>query len=569
MTTRLQSAFDAPIYGEATFGTESDPRSEKKYVGGIVVDGAKSRDIFNADTAYLQGGTLLGKITTGGLYRPTIVGVLGGAVSSGAGQTSVTITAASAVEIARLISVAGGNVSLKIVGPPSNGGTVAATAVTATAATGTTLTVSSVTLPAITNGSYITLADGSETPLGFLNAMFAQRVTDYSGTSVNTPVAKFCISGDIEVGGVDAFSVINADCVTYLFSLLKGGVPDPLPASLFSTGTSFLGNQGSYRRVTNTRQVAPMTQWGAPPVPVQPMDMSEIPVKLLSSRISLPFDPTVFTNLQSFSGANAQRYAEDVVSYQTGELKRRLMNLVAAAKMSVLTLGKIYADSSGNLLPTSSGASAAFTYDAGIPSANIDTIANLTGVSGAWSTAGTDAVKQITTLKKYALGGSSTIGGSGYPIKYAIYGKNVSGVLRGLTQFTNNVNGNFQKATEAYNTTEIPDGFLGLNWVPGYTHFYQDSSNAYQTILGDNQVIFIPEPTNDWQELLTGTTPIPTQFGTVSSDAGAQLAGTIQHAPGMYSYAWTDPHGLVSQAVGHTFLPVLKVPKAVFVATIA
>lgn len=362
---------------------------------------------------------------------------------------------------------------------------------------------------------------------------------------------------------VDFRTLLAPQNLLGLVTTIKGGVPDPLPPNLFSSGATFLGNQGSYRRVKNTRRVAPMTQWGAPPVPVDSEDISEIPIKLMATRVAKAYDPTVFTNLQALTGISAQRYAEDAVNYQTAELKRRVTNLVSAAKMSVLALGKIYADSTGNLLPTSSGASAAFTYDAGIPSANVDTLATITGVSGAWSTAATDAVKQITYLKRKALETS------GFPIAHAIYGRNVPGLVRGLTQFTNNVNGNYLKATEAYMTSEIPQGFLGLNWVPGYTHFYQDSAAATQSILGDNSIIFIPEPTNDWQELLTGTTPIPTTFGTVSTDASAQLAGSISHESGMYSYAWTDTHGVVSQAVGHCFLPVLKVPAAVWATTVA
>lgn len=165
---------------------------------GKIIDGSLSRDTLNTgDLDVLRAGVLMGKITTGGKYRPSIIGVTNGAITAGA-ATSITVLAAYATEVARLITVAGGNVSLKVTGPPAANGVVVTTAVTATAASGTTITISSVTLPALVSGSFITPADGSETPLTFIYEQTGVKVTDNDAASIDVPFAKFPVSGVVD-----------------------------------------------------------------------------------------------------------------------------------------------------------------------------------------------------------------------------------------------------------------------------------------------------------------------------------------------------------------------------------
>lgn len=132
---------------------------------------------------FLPAGLMIGKKTATAKWRNSIIGTVTVALTSGAGQTSVTVSAATATEIARLIAVTGGNVSLKLTGPPTASGVVATTAITCTAAAGTTLTVSSVTLPAYIAGTFVTPADGSETILSVVCDMEGLKVSD--ATNIN------------------------------------------------------------------------------------------------------------------------------------------------------------------------------------------------------------------------------------------------------------------------------------------------------------------------------------------------------------------------------------------------
>jgi hypothetical protein len=104
--------------------------------GGGVIDGTKTRDVFNTtDVTRPQPGLLMGKVTSGGKWAPSVIGVTGAAYASG---TSLTISAATTTEILRRIGASG---TFKIVGPPAASGVARSTTVTYSGASGTTATI--------------------------------------------------------------------------------------------------------------------------------------------------------------------------------------------------------------------------------------------------------------------------------------------------------------------------------------------------------------------------------------------------------------------------------------------
>lgn len=164
---------------------------------GKIIDGANSRDSGNTgDLDVLRAGLLMGKITTGGKYAPSILGVLTGAYTSGG--TTLTVSAAQAVEIARRVGTSGTG-TLNAIGPPSAGGTVATTAITFSAVnTGTgDITVTSLGVNKIA-GTFITAADGTESPRTMIPDGYGVKVTDVDGsTNLSVPFALFPIAGVI------------------------------------------------------------------------------------------------------------------------------------------------------------------------------------------------------------------------------------------------------------------------------------------------------------------------------------------------------------------------------------
>jgi hypothetical protein len=159
-----------------------------------IIDGTYSRDTGNSPVSLLRAGLLMGKVTSGGKYRNSIIGLTTASYTSGG--TSLTVAAAVATECARLIVLAGGNISLNVIGPPTAAGTVAITAATCSAASGTTLTVTSLGVNKA-SGCIIAPADGSHLPLTILPSPFGVDVNDISGNSLDQPVGQYLRSADL------------------------------------------------------------------------------------------------------------------------------------------------------------------------------------------------------------------------------------------------------------------------------------------------------------------------------------------------------------------------------------
>lgn len=191
--------------------------------GGVVIKGSVSRDPTN--TGYvdvLQPGKIMVKEASGGLYRPFIIGKTTAAYVDN--DTTLTVGAATATEVARLIAVAGAAVDLALIGPPSAAGTVAATAIQVTAASGTTLTIADLNLAKVTD-SLIALRTTGYTAGSFciIDDDDFTKVTDENGTSINVPLARPLIGGNIDTSQLLDWPA-DASTVTYLKGLLNSGV---------------------------------------------------------------------------------------------------------------------------------------------------------------------------------------------------------------------------------------------------------------------------------------------------------------------------------------------------------
>lgn len=197
---------------------------------GYVIDGARSRDTGQGaytgnSTSLLRCGLLMGKITTGGKYRPTVLGVLNrtGALNA----TTLTVAPAVATEIQRLVTLDGTSNNFIVSSPTSAGGTVVSTTVSIlSATTGASGTSSYVTLSSSINsvtvsGGIITPADGSQTCLTVLweGAGFGIDVTDVSGASIDQALTTYYVGGDLIATFSAQYGVINLTKDDYGVSL--------------------------------------------------------------------------------------------------------------------------------------------------------------------------------------------------------------------------------------------------------------------------------------------------------------------------------------------------------------
>jgi hypothetical protein len=167
---------------------------ERFLPGGLVIDGVLSRDPGNAgDPAVLRAGLLMGTVTASGKAAPCVVGTLQQAEVATA--TSVTLTAAQAVELVRRIGATG---TLRLVGPPTAAGAVDTFTETYSAVNTATGVVTVTTLNAdLIAGSFVCADDGSHVPLSVIDEGSGVKVTDADGNSLAVSWPRVPVKGVI------------------------------------------------------------------------------------------------------------------------------------------------------------------------------------------------------------------------------------------------------------------------------------------------------------------------------------------------------------------------------------
>ena len=178
--------------------------------GGKIIDGSLSRDPLNTgDVDVLRAGLLMGKITTGGLYAPAILGKT--TVAYVDNDVALTVGLPTAIEIVRRIGATG---TFTVVGPATSAAVVSAATCTYSAvdvATGI-LTCADMNDDFIV-GSLCLPNDGSQVPRAILAEEYGLKVTDENGVDIDIPFAKLLINGI-----VDTTMILNmpAAAETYL-----------------------------------------------------------------------------------------------------------------------------------------------------------------------------------------------------------------------------------------------------------------------------------------------------------------------------------------------------------------
>lgn len=99
--------------------------------------------------------------------------------------------------------------------------------------------------------------------------------------------------------------------------------------------------------------------------------------------------------------------------------------------------------------------------------------------------------------------------------------------------------------------------FWGIDWFE-YSATFKPDGGSPTRYIDKRKIVFVPEPDGEWSELQTGTDVIP-----------ADDRRDVQEVSGMYSYTKINdnPAGITVFA-GDNWLPVIKIPDAVVVATV-
>lgn len=351
--------------------------------------------------------------------------------------------------------------------------------------------------------------------------------------------------------------LLAAQVLTGLIQTTKPGLPQPLNPAFYSLVDKVVpSNYGTYTQYANTRKTMRMGQYGAPSKARDLEPIATKSVTLITGSENILLNQNDYMALRGWTDPNVQNLGADEVKRQIVEAKQYLENLRVAVTQSALMTGYVYTDSSGNLENSSSTGN---TVDYGVPSGNKTHVG---GTIVDWETSSTDIVKQLLDLKNLALRTT------GYPLTTVVYGTSVPGYLSRNDSVKNYIRGNPGLASGFYGGA-IPDGFCGLKWVDGSSMFYEKDDGSFAQWVGTDTCNFYPDPDPSWWGNLIGTTAVCTDLGGVNMGADSPQDNIIG-AKGQFAYAVksTDPV-TIKVVYGDNFLPVLKVPAAVYLTDVS
>lgn len=356
--------------------------------------------------------------------------------------------------------------------------------------------------------------------------------------------------------------ILNYLPLTTAVQTVKTGIPNVLPDVFWSTKEQILGDKASYIQYTGTRAVAKVTPYGSPPRQTRKLDISDKSVRLLHASEEMPFSQELYDIFRAWEDYKPQQArALQQIDHQATQFRQRFDNLrVAATTMVLGAAGLLYFDVDGNLLPTSSGAD--LTVDMGVQANNKNQLNGI--IAASWATTSTDIISQIINLKVQAAKDT------GYPLKYALYGKKIPGYFAANTTVQNFMARNSAMNDFFLKTMEIPNGFMDLQWIPVYTAFFEDSGGTNREIFDGDAVTFCPEINKSTWTFFEGSFPVPSQYGAIYPSADQALAAMKDvYGIGRYAYLPNPTAPVTIHDVSFdTFMPMIRVPNAFYFADV-
>lgn len=359
--------------------------------------------------------------------------------------------------------------------------------------------------------------------------------------------------------------ILGAYYLTDMVEEIKTGLPNFVPDEFYNLTEDVICDSFRHIRTSGTRQTALQAPYMSVPRRVNMSGLSSQDIKLLHSTEELHLPYKDFMMLHNYTDLNVQQLGLQEVKRQVTQFRARMDNLEITSMTSVFANdGKIFFDSSGNILPTSSGAD--LTVDAGVPAANLNQCSS--SISASWATAGTDIPGDILRLKDLAL--QTT----GYSLEqgYAMYGINIPKYFAANTAmkeflFRNQGPNGLDYANSYLMRGEIPDGLFNLKWRRMSGSFFNDQTDTKQTLWDGDRVVFTPPPTKQWFAHCKGSHPVPRSWGIMPTAQGVLDNYELMTGKSVYAYQPLPPNPPGANLVSlTTWLPWLKVNNAVWFA---
>lgn len=346
--------------------------------------------------------------------------------------------------------------------------------------------------------------------------------------------------------------------LTKAIETVKSNVPRVLPPEFYRRTERVPGDKVRQIITQGTRKSARVLPYGAPSRQIKHLPISGRDIRLLHTEERIKFEDELYRQVREFDRYSVQEKFRDEARRQVTGAVNRQVNLETNAVNVMLANGKMWFDADGGLLPTSSGADLELDY--GIPAGNLNQISGI--ISASWATDTTDIPGQINAIKQRAV----TL--TGYPLKYALYGKNIMSYLMKNSFVKEYLRYHIGAEATGYwlKSGQIPPGLFDLIWVPMQNAFIESEAGTTSEIYGADNITFTPDPADaSVYGIFEGSHPVPKQFGIANSVDAAMAMWDYEY--GRYGYATMEINPIAIIGVyGDTFLPMLQNPSAYFVA---
>jgi hypothetical protein len=343
-------------------------------------------------------------------------------------------------------------------------------------------------------------------------------------------------------------------------------VPKLLPPAFYTRKPEFrvLGDKTRRIETAGTRKNARIVPYGAPGRQVDHLPLNGRDIRLIHTEEKIMFSHELFMQLREYESYTVMQKVAEEARRQVTAMATRQDNLLTSAVHVMLANGKLWFDSDGAILASASGAD--LTIDYGVPANNLNQLNGI--IDASWALSSTNIPGHLKALRQRA---RQT---TGFPLKYALYGKNVMGHLL-RNQFVKDYLvslGGADRAKTFLDSGEIPSKMLDFEWIPMNETFFDTEAGVVTEIWGDDTIAFTPDIADpNVYGIYEGSTPVPKKFD-LTGDVMGQWANW-DHESGAYGYGFPSgpwngqPLGLFG-VYGDTFLPSLHNPSAYFIADV-
>jgi hypothetical protein len=331
---------------------------------------------------------------------------------------------------------------------------------------------------------------------------------------------------------------------------VETGIPDRLPPAFTSVKEEVTGDTTTWVTFRGQRQLARRGEYGSPSRSRTLRPIGEQSAKCLHFPEHIFIRPELHQRLRNPNDLLVQKLVREELARHGADHRQLFDNTRVASITMMLSKGKIWFDSDGAVLPSSSGAD--LTVDYAVPAGNRDQVSGI--IDQGWDDPDAPIIQHITDIdvrNKQATGRN---------IKHAFYGKNIArylfqnNTLKAYWQFN-------PKMYESFSATPgaVPQGFAGLQWHFMGDVFFDDATETTQAYWDDDQVTFTPEIDRNVYTLFEGSTTAPVYGAPAIAGDLLGAVTNFQEVFGMGGYCvpQVDPVGL-KYVMFDTFFPAWK-----------